>query len=493
MTYLDLDQSSEHNTLLKLASTPINLKQLLCDEREKAYQIQHEGIRFCYDKALVDDQTLETFQKWVKDLRILEQYQSLLGGEPLNISEKRQVTHHQTRKNIQPLLEKIEATQKVLLTKDIKTLVVIGIGGSELGSRAIYEALKDTYPVLFEVVYISNIDPVKTMTTLSNLEPKETCFILTSKSGTTVEMQLNWELVMSWYQETFDRDALDLKERTIAITTPTSPLIRESFLEIFTFEESVGGRFATTSTCGMVLVGLVFGKEIVKSFLEGAEQMDETCLRPLCEENAVLMAACIGVWHRTYLGMPNLGIIAYASSLQFFVKHLQQVDCESNGKSVNRYQEPVSYPTGPMVVYGVGTNAQHAFFQSLHQGTDTMPVELIGVQEVRVNQSTVSKERINEMQAQLNINLNAQALALAKGRDAQDPNKEFPGNRPSMTIWLSSLTPFNLGALLSFYENKVMFQGFLWNLNSFDQEGVQLGKDLAKTSSVSRRLTEQKR
>lgn len=479
MTYLNLDQNPSHDQLNQLAQSPPNLKSLLGDKRSSQYRIQHGDLRYDYDKSLVDDTVLSVFQDWVDGQDILGQYRAILAGEHLNISENRAITHHQTRQSYTPLLEQIVSSRESLIRKGIQTLVVVGIGGSELGPKAIYEALVDSYDTQFDVIYISNIDAVKTQAILSRLSPESTCFLMTSKSGTTLEMILNWDLIVAWNAE-HGRNKEDLKAQTLTITTPGSPLTTADFAEVFTFDESVGGRFATTSACGIVLIGLVFGREVVVSFLEGAAEMDQACLSPTCKSNAALMAACIGVWHRSYLGMPNLGIIAYASSLLFFVKHLQQVDCESNGKSVNRYQQPISYPTGPMVIYGQGTNAQHAFFQSLHQGPDVMPIEFIGVKKTPVIGSEATQKQMHAMQHHLNTNLKAQALALAEGKVDSDPNKSFPGNRPSMTLWLDTLTPKNLGALLAFYENKVLFQGCLWNLNSFDQEGVQLGKDLAK-------------
>ena len=479
MSYINLDQNSQHQKLLELAKCPPTIKGGINNDRKRKYSITNRGLSFQYDKALVNENVLGVFQDLCDEHRVMEQYKAVLGGEKLNVSEGKAITHHKTRKKSEVLLKQIKETQERLVSEGIITLVVVGIGGSELGPKAIFEALVDTYPASLKVEYISNIDPVRTEAILRNLDVKTTAFLMTSKSGTTLEMILNWELIVQWATDRGSSRA-ELKKNTVAVTTPGSPLTTSDFSEVFLFDESVGGRFATTSACGMVLIGLVFGVNVVETLLEGAAEMDEASKNKECLNNAALMAACIGVWNRTYLGMPNLGIIAYASSLLFFVKHLQQVDCESNGKSVNRYRVPINYATGPMVVYGLGTNAQHAFFQAIHQGPDIMPIEFIGVKNIEASGSEAVQKQMKSMQHHLNTNLRAQALALAEGKNDQDPNKQFPGNRPSVTTWLETQSPRHLGQLLSFYENKVMFQGFLWNLNSFDQEGVQLGKDLAQ-------------
>jgi glucose-6-phosphate isomerase len=227
-----------------------------------------------------------------------------------------------------------------------------------------------------------------------------------------------------------------------------------------------------------VILSLAFGPGVFRDFLAGAHEADKAALEPDILKNAALLDALIGVWERNFLGYPYTAVLPYSQALSRFPAHLQQLDMESNGKRVNRDGKPVAYSTGPVVFGEPGTNGQHSFYQLLHQGTDIVPLQFVGFNDSQRGDDVTVDGSVS--QTKLKANLAAQIVAFAKGSNNADQNKEFPGGRPSSLIYGKRLTPKALGALLAHFENKVMFQGFVWNINSFDQEGVQLGKILTK-------------
>ncbi|MDR3356200.1 MAG: glucose-6-phosphate isomerase, partial [Spirochaetaceae bacterium] len=251
-----------------------------------------------------------------------------------------------------------------------------------------------------------------------------------------------------------------------------------AYLDSFYIDDFIGGRYSSSSGVGGVILSLAFGPAVFREFLDGAHEADRNALEPDIRKNAALLDALIGVWERNFLGIPYTAVLPYSQALSRFPAHLQQLDMESNGKRVNRAGEPVSYPTGPVVFGEPGTNGQHSFYQLLHQGTDVVPLQFIGFNDSQLGDDVVVDGSTS--MTKLKANLAAQIVAFAKGQDDNNPNKQFPGGRPSSLIHGKRLTPKALGALLAHFENKVMFQGFVWNLNSFDQEGVQLGKILTR-------------
>jgi glucose-6-phosphate isomerase len=272
----------------------------------------------------------------------------------------------------------------------------------------------------------------------------------------------------------------------VAVTSETSPLAHnKDYLDSFYIDDFIGGRYSTSSGVGGVILSLAFGPAVFRDFLAGACEADKAALEPEVLKNAALLDALIGVWERNFLGYPYTAILPYSQALSRFPAHLQQLDMESNGKRVNRNGIPVNYSTGPVVFGEPGTNGQHSFYQLLHQGTDTVPLQFVGFTDSQRGED-VSVDG-SDSQQKLKANLAAQILSFAKGKAVEpgagglaDRNKEFPGARPSSLIYGKRLDPAVLGALLAHFENKVMFQGFVWNINSFDQEGVQLGKILTR-------------
>jgi glucose-6-phosphate isomerase len=262
------------------------------------------------------------------------------------------------------------------------------------------------------------------------------------------------------------------------VTSKSSPLATsDQFLRAFYIDDYVGGRYSSTSAVGGVILSLIFGFDHFKEFLKGAHSADVAALELDVKKNGALLDALIGVYLRNVLGYPYTAILPYAQPLLRFPAHLQQLDMESNGKQVNRNGEPIEYESGPVIFGEPGTNGQHSFYQLLHQGTSVVPLQFIAFKESQRGEDIEYEGSTSH--TKLNANLIAQIVAFAKGKSDNNSNKNFPGNRYSSLIMGQKLTPYSLGALLAHYENKVMFQGFIWNLNSFDQEGVQLGKVLA--------------
>ena len=243
-------------------------------------------------------------------------------------------------------------------------------------------------------------------------------------------------------------------------------------------DDYIGGRYSSTSGVGGAVLSLAFGPEVFAQFLEGAAAEDKLAQNKDILANPAMLDALIGVYERNVLGYQTTAVLPYSQALSRFPAHLQQADMESNGKSVNRFGEPVNYVTGPVIFGEPGTNGQHSFYQLLHQGTDIIPLQFIGFKNSQMGRDVVIQDSTS--QQKLSANVVAQIVAFACGKEDADRNKYFAGGRPSSIIVGEQLTPAALGALLSHFENKIMYQGFVWNLNSFDQEGVQLGKVLAK-------------
>ena len=280
-------------------------------------------------------------------------------------------------------------------------------------------------------------------------------------------------------KDALGKAGLDSSKHMVAVTSETSPLASSSdYLEAFFMDDYIGGRYSSTSCVGGVILSLAFGPEVFARFLNGAAAADALAKEPDPLKNAAMLDALIGVYERNVLGYPTTAVLPYSQALSRFPAHLQQLDMESNGKSVNRFGEPVNYATGPVIFGEPGTNGQHSFYQLLHQGTDITPLQFVGF---RQNQTGMDVNiQGSTSQQKLCANVAAQIMAFACGKKDDNPNKTFAGGRPSSIITGDQLTPETLGALLAHFENKVMFQGFCWNINSFDQEGVQLGKVLAK-------------
>ena len=472
-------------------------------ERVRRYKApMAAGLTYSYAAKQVDDRILYALCELAKEAQLASKFEELYNGAVINTGEKRLVLHHLTRGQLGNTVSAEGKDKRVFYTEQqqkiasfakkvhdgeilnekgekFTTVVQIGIGGSDLGPRAMYLALenwaKKNGSFRMEAKFISNVDPDDAAGVLGSIDPSRTIFILVSKSGTTLETLTNEAFV----KDALKNAGLDVSRHMIAVTSETSPLAGNSdYLAAFFMDDYIGGRYSSTSSVGGAVLSLAFGPEVFARFLNGAAEEDRLSAGDDPMQNAAMLDALIGVYERNALGYPATAVLPYSQALSRFPAHLQQLDMESNGKSVNRRGEPVSYPTGPIIFGEPGTNGQHSFYQLLHQGTDTIPLQFIGFVN---NQAEVDVTiQGSTSQQKLCANVAAQIMAFACGKQDENLNKCFAGNRPSSIIIGDRLTPEALGALLAHFENKVMFQGFLWNLNSFDQEGVQLGKVLAK-------------
>ena len=460
------------------------------------------GMTYNYAAKQVDDKVLEALAKVAEEMQLTEKYAALYNGEMINTGEKRLVLHQLTRgqlgddviadgvnkrefytaqqEKIREFANKVHAGEIVNGDGEkFTTVVQIGIGGSDLGPRAMYLAMENWAKVnntfKMEARFISNVDPDDAAGVLYGIDVAHSIFVLVSKSGTTLETLTN----ESFVKDALVRAGLNPSKHMIAVTSETSPLAAsEDYLAAFFMDDYIGGRYSSTSAVGGAVLSLAFGPEVFDQFLAGAAEMDAMAKNPNLLENASMLDALIGVYERNILGYPSTAVLPYSQALSRFPAHLQQLDMESNGKSVNRFGEPVDYVTGPVIYGEPGTNGQHSFYQLLHQGTDIIPLQFVGYKNSQMGQDVVIQGSTS--QQKLNANVVAQIMAFACGKADDNRNKNFEGGRPSSIIIGEQLTPASLGALLAHFENKVMFQGFVWNLNSFDQEGVQLGKVLAK-------------
>lgn len=484
--------------LNKLAENPIDLSVpgQITPERINTYYGQTCGLKLLYGTEKVTDEVMQALKELADEAHVLDKMERMQAGEMVNYienypSENRPALHTATRdffEQPQSSSKAKEAAQvarqeveklksfmaKIDIEKQFDEMVCIAIGGSDLGPRAHYYALEHLLKPKRKIHFISNVDPDDAAAVLDKVNLKRALVVVISKSGTTLETATNEEIA----RERFKKAGLNPKNHFIAVTMPETPMDnRERYLDCFHLWDWIGGRYSTTSMCGGVMLSFAFGFEVYWEMLKGAHDMDQAALEPELKKNLPLLAALLGIWNHNFLHYPTLAIIPYTQALHRYPAHLQQLDMESNGKYIDQKGKFVDFETGPIIWGEPGTNAQHSFFQLIHQGTATVPVFMIGFKKTQHNadllvEGTTSQEKLLS-------NLFAQSLALAIGQHPDNPNKFFPGNRPTLILLGEQLTPYTLGALLSFYENKVAFQGFMWEINSFDQEGVQLGKVLA--------------
>ncbi len=505
ITWKNMDTLTAYQELK--AAEAVNLAAVMSGEngaeRVKTYTApMGAGLDFNYGSRPVDGKILDILAKFAQEAQLTEKFAALYNGEVVNTGEKRRVLHHMCRgqlgdsvvadgvdkrtfyveqqTKIAELANKVHAGEITNAAGEkFTTVVQIGIGGSDLGPRAIYLALENWAKVnntlKMKAAFISNVDPDDAAGVLSNLDLPHSLFVLVSKSGTTLETLTN----ESFVKDTLSKAGLDASKHMIAVTSETSPLAKSAdYLAAFFMDDYIGGRFSSSSGVGGAVLSLAFGPEVFAQFLDGAAEADVLAKNEDLLKNPAMLDALIGVYERNVLGYPNTAVLPYAQALSRFPAHLQQLDMESNGKSVNRFGESVNYATGPIIFGEPGTNGQHSFYQLLHQGTDIVPLQFVGFRASQMGSDVVIQGSTS--QQKLCANVAAQIVAFACGKDDADNNKKFQGGRPSSIIIGDQLTPKALGALLAHFENKVMYQGFAWNVNSFDQEGVQLGKVLAK-------------
>ncbi len=497
----------------ELAEKPFDLAApgALSAPRIEGYSCGAAGFTLLYSTQRVDDRVLAALQQLADQAGLVDQFLAMQRGAVINriegfASENRPVLHTSCRdlfRDDPACPESVQLARQELAKLDaflddldsgrlvngkgepFTDLVHVGIGGSDLGPRAVYLALAAFRRPDRRVHFLSNVDPDDGAAVLRGLDLSRTLVNVVSKSGSTLETLTNEEFV----RKAFQRLGLAPERHFLAVTGKGSPMDNPArYLRSFFMYDAIGGRYSVSSMVGAVVLGFGLGRDVILDFLQGAAAMDRAAEERDILQNPALLLALLGIWNRNFLGHHSLAVLPYSQALLRFPAHLQQCDMESNGKSVSRRGRLVSHHTGPIVWGEPGTNGQHAFYQLLHQGTTVVPVEFIGFRQSQYGEDIMVQATTS--QQKLVANLLAQAQALAAGQENDNPNRRFPGNRPSSILLADRLTPHAMGALLALYEAKIVFQGFAWGINSFDQEGVQLGKVLANRLLESMALGE---
>lgn len=444
------------------------------------------GLLADFSKNLVTDETLELLFALLKASNYEPLKKQMLAGDKINLTDGRAVLHTALRKPL-PMPEVHEVLERAYqLSDDIRSgswlghggkpitdIVHIGIGGSNLGPRLAVEALAKYHHPKLACHFVANVEASDLDRTLAKIDPETTLFIIASKSFTTVEVMQNATIARDWLLAHFKGDQKAVARHFVAASTNAEAV--EAFgiapENMFPFRDWVGGRWSVWSAIGLCVM-IMAGRDSFRDFLAGAYAVDDHFINAPPEQNIPVIMGLIGIWYRNFLNLPTYAVAPYHSGLARMPAWLQQIDMESNGKCVTREGDAVHAPTGPMVFGEPGTDSQHSFFQWLHQGTDIVPVDFIAA--VRTDYGT------KPQQDMLLANCLAQSEALMLGKKDALPHKNFPGNRPSTTLLVDALTPVSLGMLMALYEHKIFVQGAIWNINSYDQYGVELGKVLAQ-------------
>jgi glucose-6-phosphate isomerase len=484
-----------------------DLRRLFADDpqRGERFSCEAAGWYLDYSKNPVDDETLRLLSALVNESGVRSRSEAMFRGEKINRTEDRAVLHVALRAprgvsiavdgrdavaDVHAVLDRMAAFAERVRGGDwkghtgrrIRNVVNIGIGGSDLGPRLASEALRHYADRDLTVRFVSNLDATDFVESTRDLDPAETLFIVCSKSFGTLETLVNARTARAWCVEALG-DESAVARHFVAVSTNAAAVAEFGIdtQNMFEFWDWVGGRYSLCSAIGLAPM-IAIGPERFRELLEGFHAMDEHFRSAPFERNLPLLLALLGIWHHNLLGAESYAILPYDQYLERLPAYLQQLDMESNGKGVDRDGEPVARATGPVVWGQPGTNGQHAFYQLLHQGTRCVPCDFIGFAR-----SLNPTGRHHEL---LMANFFAQTQALAFGRTPREvaaegvpaqlvAHRSFPGNRPTNTLLAASLEPRSLGSLIALYEHKVFTQGAIWNINSFDQWGVELGKALA--------------
>jgi glucose-6-phosphate isomerase len=485
-----------------------HMRQLFADdpERGQRFSLQAGDIYADFSKNRITDKTIDLLLDLARARNVEQLRDAMFMGEKINTTENRAVLHTALRnqgdthstvdgKDVLPEVREVLARMGIFANsirngswvghtgKPIKTVINIGIGGSDLGPVMVTEALKYYSQRALSVRFISNIDGTHFAETTKGLDPAETLFIIASKTFTTDETMTNAHTARDWLL-TGLHDESAVAKHFVAVSTNAEEVEKFGIdtANMFGFWDWVGGRYSLTSAIGLPIM-VAIGPENFHDLLEGFYVMDEHFRNAPLKENVPVILALIGVWYGNFYEAASEAILPYDQYLTRFAAYFQQGNMESNGKSVTKAGKPVDYDTGPVIWGEPGTNGQHAFYQLLHQGTRFIPCDFIGFAR--------PLNPLGEHHRKLTANLLAQTQALAFGKTAEEvrlegvpeqliPHKVFSGNRPTNTLLLPELTPSTLGQLIALYEHKIFVQGAIWNINSFDQWGVELGKVLAK-------------
>lgn len=480
-------------------------------ERGRTYTLRAGDLYLDYSKHLVTGETLGLLRELADAAGVAGLRDAMFRGEKINTTEDRAVLHTALRaprgavvevdgENVVPavhaVLDKMAAFSDKVRSgewtghtgKRIRTVVNIGIGGSDLGPAMAYEALRSFTDRNLQFRFVSNVDGADLHEAVRDLDPAETLFIIASKTFTTIETITNATSARNWLLTNLRADQDAVAKHFVALSTNAEKVADFGIdtANMFEFWDWVGGRYSYDSAIGLSLM-IAIGPERFREMLDGFHQIDEHFRTAPAEENIPLLLGLLGVWYGAFFDAQSHAVLPYSHYLSKFTAYLQQLDMESNGKSVDRDGNPVDWQTGPVVWGTPGTNGQHAYYQLLHQGTKVVPADFIGFAKP-VDDLTAGLAGQHDL---LMANFIAQTQALAFGKTPDEvraegvaeelvPHKTFRGNHPTSTILADALTPSVLGQLIALYEHKVFVQGAIWNIDSFDQWGVELGKVLAK-------------
>ena len=481
-------------------------------KRVESLSLSFGGMFYDFSKQRMTAETLALLVSLAKEALVPEWRERMFSGEKINISEGRSVLHTALRRSVGPFPGKqFDVMPEVIETRrrmaefaerlrsgkhlghkgmPIRDVVNIGIGGSDLGPKMMNQALRSMSHPALNVHYVSNLDGAQLAPLLQTLDPRTTLFIVVSKTFTTQETMFNANTARDWLRANLG-DELVVENHFAAVSSKPERAVEFGVPGdlVFPIWDWVGGRYSLWSAVGLALM-VAIGPHAFDEMLRGAERMDEHFRSAPFEQNLPVVMALIGIWNTNFLGASTLSMLPYNESLKYFPSFLQQLEMESNGKTVTADGKPLDYETCPIVWGELGNNGQHAFFQLLHQGGRLIPCDFIA--------SARSDYPLPGHQEALLSNCFAQSAALAFGRDEDEvranmekegvspqqiadllPHRVFAGNQPSSTLMLGSLAPETMGALVALYEHKVFVQGAIWGINSFDQWGVELGKAVA--------------
>ncbi len=474
------------------------------DKRFEQFSITEGDILIDYSKNILTQETLGLLFDLARECRLEDAINAMFAGEKINATEGRAVLHTALRnfttrpvagaaqEDVMPEVVAVREQMKQCCIrihsgewrgytgKKIKYIVNIGIGGSDLGPSMVTEALRPYWISGIQPLFISNVDGTDIAETLKKINAEETLFLIASKTFTTQETMTNAHTAREWFLQYGEEK--DIARHFVALSTNEKEVVKFGIdrQNMFVFWDWVGGRYSLWSAIGLS-IALTIGYDNFEALLKGASFTDTRFRETPFEKNIPVILALIGIWYTNFFGSQTEAILPYDQYLHRFAAYFQQGNMESNGKSVDRTGEPVSYATGPVIWGEPGTNGQHAFYQLIHQGTLLIPCDFIA--------PAISHNPVGDHHVKLLSNFFAQTEALMNGRTAAEaedsaapartPFKTFAGNRPTNSILVKKITPFTLGQLIAIYEHKIFVQGVIWNIFSFDQWGVELGKQLA--------------
>ncbi len=462
--------------------------------RFETFSIQIEDLLFDYSKNNINAYTKSLLVQLAGECGLKEAIDAMFSGEQINETENRAVLHTALRnfsgkpvladgKDVMPGIQRVQQQMKDFCDrvhsgawkgysgKKIRYIVNIGIGGSDLGPVMVTEALKSYQVKDIETFFVSNVDGTHIAETLKKIQADETLFLIASKTFTTQETMTNAHTARNWFLQQ-GAEEKDIASHFAALSTNTAAVQQFGIdpANMFEFWDWVGGRYSLWSAIGLS-IALTIGYEHFEGLLKGAYAADEHFKDSHFEKNIPVLMALIGIWYRNFYGTSTEAILPYDQYLHRFAAYFQQGNMESNGKYIDRNGHPVTYQTGPVIWGEPGTNGQHAFYQLIHQGTQVIPCDFIVAAQ--------SHNPLGDHQLKLLSNFFAQTEALMKGTGHENPYRVFEGNRPTNSFLIKKITPYTLGQLVAFYEHKIFVQGVVWNIYSFDQWGVELGKVLA--------------